>query len=258
MSASPPGDSTQRFSSLVADYERYRPGYPSGVFDYLIDHCRLPAGDRVVDVGAGTGLSAAPWLERGFRVQAVEPNAEMRAAAARYLAEYPQLELIDATAEALPMTDRSVGLITAAQAFHWFESQASRREFERILRSQAYVALIWNERMHAASRFMQDYEKALETYAADYEAIAHYGRSTQRIIDFFAPGAVTERRFDHHQAFDFEGLCGRVWSSSYAPKPGHPNHAPLRAQVQKLFERYSSGGEVHFLYRTRVFTGQLL
>ena len=257
MSDAPARDATQRFSDRVADYERYRPAYPEGVYDYLIERCGLGADDLVVDVGAGTGLSAKPWLARGFRVQAVEPNAEMRDAAARYLAEYARLQLIDATAESLPLSDGSAALITASQAFHWFQSDATRHAFKRVLQPSGYVALIWNERMNNASPFMRDYEQALKSYAAEYEKVVHYGRSTQRIVDFFAPAALTERRFDNHQSFDFDGLRGRVWSSSYAPQPGHPNHAPLHKAVQQLFERYADDGEVYFLYRTRVFTGQL-
>jgi ubiquinone/menaquinone biosynthesis C-methylase UbiE len=257
MSSNPPGDPTQRFSDRVADYQRYRPGYPDAVFDYLIEHCRLTTADVVVDVGAGTGLSTEPWLARGFRVQAVEPNAEMRAAAADCLAAYSQLELVDGTAEALPMPDGNAGLITAAQAFHWFESDTSRGEFKRVLKPNGQVALIWNERQGDASPFLQGYEKAMQAYANDYSTITHERRSTQRIVEFFAPGEVTEQGFDNAQAFDFEGLCGRVWSSSYAPPPGSPNYAPLREQMQQLFDRYASDGKVQFVYRTRVFTGQL-
>ncbi|MDH3714210.1 MAG: class I SAM-dependent methyltransferase [Gammaproteobacteria bacterium] len=257
MSSSPPRDSTQRFSDRVADYQRYRPGYPAAVFDYLIDRCRLTTADVVVDVGAGTGLSTEPWLTRSFRVQAVEPNAEMRAAAADCLTAYPQLELVDGTAEALPMPDGGAGLITAAQAFHWFESDASRSEFKRVLKPDGHVALIWNERQSDASAFLKGYEKAMQAYASDYSTITHERRSTRRIVEFFAPDEVTEQGFDNTQAFDFEALCGRVWSSSYAPPPDSPNYAPLREQMRQLFDRYASDGNVHFIYRTRVFTGRL-
>jgi SAM-dependent methyltransferase len=256
MSSDPPRDPTQRFSDRV-DYQRYRPGYPGAVFDYLIEHCGLTKADTIVDVGAGTGLSTEPWLARGFRVLAVEPNAEMRAAAADFLSAYPLAELADGTAEALPMPDRSAGLITAAQAFHWFESDASRCEFKRVLKPNARVALIWNERQGDASPFLQGYEEAMQAYASDYSTITHERRSSERILGFFAPDEVTERRFDNAQAFDFEGLCGRVWSSSYAPSQDSPNYAPLRAQLQQLFERYCSDGKVQFVYHTRVFTGQL-
>lgn len=251
-------DSTQRFSDRVADYQRYRPGYPDAAFDYLIEYCRLTRDDAVVDVGAGTGLSTEPWLARGFRVQAVEPNAEMRAAAAATLAAYPQLELMDAAAEALPMPDGSVALVTAAQAFHWFDSDATRREFKRVLKPRGYVALIWNERATGESPFLQGYEEAMNAYANDYSTITHKRRSDERIADFFAPGAVTEQRFDNRQTFDFDGLCGRVWSSSYAPQPGEPNYTELRTQLHRLFERFSSGGEIQFIYHTRIFAGQLV
>ncbi len=250
-------DSTQRFSDRVADYVRYRPGYPGAAFDYLIERCRLSRNDPIVDVGAGTGLSSEPWLQRGFQVQAVEPNAPMRSAAACFLRGYPKLALVGGTAEALPLRDGSASLISASQAFHWFDLKASRQEFKRVLKPHGHVALIWNERVGHASPFLHGFEEALQAFACDYHAINDAGRSTQRITAFFAPGLVSERRFDHRQAFDFEGLCGRVRSSSYAPPEGHPNHAPLRAELRRLFERCASRGQVHFIYRTRVFSGQL-
>lgn len=250
-------DATQRFSERVADYRRFRPGYPGEAIDYLIERCRLRRTDPIVDVGAGTGLSSEPWLQRGFQVHAVEPNAPMREAAAAHLGSHPKLVLVDGTAEALPVRDRSAGLIAASQAFHWFELTPSRKEFRRVLKAHGHVALIWNERVDHASPFLRGLEEALQTFACDYHTINRAGRSTQRITAFFAPGAVSERRFENRQAFDFDGLCGRVWSSSYAPPAEHPNHAPLRAQLRRLFERFAHDGQVHFIYRTRVFTGQL-
>ena len=62
--------------------------------------------------------------------------------------------------------------------------------------------------------------------------------------------------FANHQTFDFEGLCGRLLSSSYAPAPGHPRHEAMLTALQALFERHKILGRVEFDYDTQVFVGE--
>src|SRR5262245_54669219 len=113
-------DSKQRFSSRVADYVRYRPGYPSALTDVLIRECGLKREHVIADVGSGTGLLGKVFLENGNRVIGVEPNAGMRAAGEEFLAEYANFSSVDGSSEATTLAGASVDFITAAQAFHWF------------------------------------------------------------------------------------------------------------------------------------------
>jgi hypothetical protein len=64
-------------------------------------------------------------------------------------------------------------------------------------------------------------------------------------------------RFDHAQLLDFDALRGRLLSSSYAPQAGHPQHAPMLAALQALFDATAINGTVSFDYDTRVFAGTL-
>src|SRR5205085_5778896 len=76
-----PTDPKKRFSSRVADYVRYRPGYPRDILALLRTAMKLTPHWPVADLGAGTGLSSELFVSNGNPVFAVEPNAEMRAAA---------------------------------------------------------------------------------------------------------------------------------------------------------------------------------
>lgn len=78
---SPHPNPTRRFSDRVADYVRYRPGYPDGVVEILEREAGLTPASVVADLGSGTGISARLFLARGCRVFGVEPNREMRRAA---------------------------------------------------------------------------------------------------------------------------------------------------------------------------------
>lgn len=59
------------------------------------------------------------------------------------------------------------------------------------------------------------------------------------------------------QEFDFEGLSGRLLSSSYSPVPGHPNYNPMMTELQNIFDRHNQGGVVPFEYETEIFWGEV-
>lgn len=250
-------DSKERFSNRVADYVRYRPGYPEGILDVLREKCRLQPESVVADVGSGTGLLAQIFLENGNLVYGVEPNAAMREAGEQLLEKYPHFCSVAGSAEATTLPTASVDFVVAGQAFHWFEPNAARREFERILRPQGWVALIGNRRISDARPFERDYELLLRTYGTDYAAVAATYPNRQRMAEFFGEGKFLQSFTPNQQIFDFEGLRGRLLSSSYSPPEGHPNHAPMLADLKRLFDAHQQDGYVRFDYETSMYFGHL-
>jgi SAM-dependent methyltransferase len=248
--------STERFSSRVENYIKYRPGYPAEVLELLRVRCGLAATSTVADLGSGTGILTEMLLETGAAVFAVEPNKEMRGAAERLLSDYGRFRSVAGSAEATTLPDSSVDLITASQAFHWFDVRKSRGELARILKPRGWVVLIWNERPLEAGAFMDEYDSLLRRHAAEYDRVTSMRADEVKIREFFGhrPEAAV---FPYRQTFDFTGLEGRLMSSSYAPEPGHPEHEPMLAGLRALFERHSRGGKVVFPYRTLVYFGQL-
>jgi hypothetical protein len=77
------------------------------------------------------------------------------------------------------------------------------------------------------------------------------------VNEFFDPAPYLERVFATRQEFDYEGLEGRLLSSSYAPGPGHPKHAPMLRELQRIFEQHAAARRVAFEYKTRVYFGRL-
>ena len=143
----PFADAKQRFSNRVADYVRYRPGYPSAALDVLREDCALRPGHVIADIGSGTGFLSELFLKNGNRVFGVEPNDAMRLAGEEYLASYDGFASINGSAESTTLDDASVNFVTAGQAFHWFDQNAARAEFSRILKPEGWVVVIWNERL---------------------------------------------------------------------------------------------------------------
>ncbi len=249
-------DPTQRFSSRVEQYVRYRPGYPPAVLETLRRECGLTPSSVIADIASGTGLFTRLLLENGNEVFAIEPNPEMRAAGEQLLSAYPNFHSAAGRAEATTLPDHSIDLITAAQAAHWFERDSARAEFVRILKPGGWTVLIWNERCTDATRFLMAYEDLLLRYGTDYSEVRHE-RTTSTLDAFFHPTPFENRVFDHCQEFDYEGLEGRLLSSSYTPQAGKPNHEPMLRELRRLFDTYNKTGRVAFEYKTRVYFGRL-
>ena len=252
----PASNATSRFSDRVENYVLYRPGYPGEALQALKEECGLARDHVVADLASGTGIWTRVLLENGNPVFGVEPNAEMRAAGERLLARFPKFTSIAGTAEATTLADHSVDLVTAAQAAHWFDRKRTRSEFVRILKPGGWLALLWNERVTDSTPFLRDYEALLLKYGTDYQDIRHE-RTTAEINEFFDPAPYQERVFDMRQEFDYAGIEGRLLSSSYAPGPEHPRHAPMLAELRRIFDAHAVEGRSTFAYKTRLYFGRL-
>lgn len=247
-------DPTTRFTNRVDNYVKYRPGYPQTLYHHLATHYGLTPTSLIADVGSGTGLLAKLFLAQGNPVFGIEPNEAMRHAAAQFLADYPAFISIDASAEATTLLEASVDFITAGQAFHWFDPVPTKAEFSRILRPQGFISLVWNTR-HPQSAFMHEYDQLLGQWAIEYMTIRH-DHSREEALAWFLDEQLDAATFNNETWLDEAGLRGRVLSSSYAPLPDHPNHAPLMAGLDDLFARYQQNGQVQFLYQTELFIGR--
>lgn len=249
-------DHTHRFSDRVGNYIRYRPTYPAEVLLWLEQQTGLDAGWTIADIGSGTGISTQMFLDNNNKVYAVEPNKEMRDAADRLLGHHAGYISVDGTAEHTTLPAGSVDLITAAQAFHWFDREAFKREAQRIARDGAWYALIWNERK-VVSAFEVAYEDLLIKYGTDYTRVDHRNISEGDLRHFFAPAEMTARTFYNEQLFDYEGVKGRLLSSSYAPNEGHPGYAPMLAYLREIFDRHQQDGRVGFSYDCHLYLAQV-
>ncbi len=245
-------DTVERFSSRVANYVKYRPGYPRGVIGHLEKNCGLTHESVIADIGCGTGISSQLFLENCNSVIGVEPNAAMRAAAVEFLADFPDFRLIDGTSENTKLADGSVDIVVAAQAFHWFDADKTRAEFHRILKPGGYIVLIWNERQLTTTPFLIEYEGFLLKYADDYSNVRHENIDANRLEDFFrAP--FQSATFPNFQIFDFDGLKGRMLSASYMPDESNSVFEAMIEELRMLFAKHAENGRIKVLYDTNLY-----
>jgi len=250
-------DSKQRFSNRVADYIRYRPSYPAAVLDVLRKECSLRPGHIIADIGSGTGFLSELFLKSGNRVYGVEPNTEMRQAGEEYLASYDGFSSIEGSAESTTLGDASIDFVAAGQSFHWFDQSLARPEFSRILKKDGWVVILWNERLTDTTPFLREYEDLLRKFGTDYSRVNESYPRAEQMRDFFQQNAYRQESLPNFQVFDFEGLAGRVRSSSYMPAADHPNFTSMMVELDRIFRAHQQDGSVRVEYLTRLYFGRL-
>jgi ubiquinone/menaquinone biosynthesis C-methylase UbiE len=251
-------DSTKRFTDRVANYVKYRPGYPPDVITYLEKECHLNSDSVIADVGAGTGIFTKLLLEKDYKVYAVEPNDAMREEADRQLTHFNSYHSMIGTADKTGLSAQSIDLIVCAQAFHWFNTSETKAEFQRILKSGGQAALIWNNRDVEADAFAEAYDELLKTLSGgDYECINHQNLSPADFERFYKDGQYTLTKFPNQQVFDFEHLAGRAFSSSYVPAEDTEAGKAFKEKLKTIFDTYQRDGKVIFRYDTEVYLGNV-
>jgi len=242
-------DSTTRFGTRADDYAKYRPTYPRDAVAAILEGFSAPV---VADLGAGTGISAALLADAGASVYAVEPNAPMRA----QIAAHPRIATIDGTAEATGLPEASVDIVTAFQAYHWFDPPRVFAEAARIGRRPIRFAAIWNER-DDSDAFTRAYSEIIERYYRDDTEPRR--RGIEKIVDaqLREAGFANARtlHFANRHELDWEALIGRTRSSSFLPREG-PAYEALAAELRALYDRAAEYGGARFVLMTGVHLGE--
>ncbi|WP_035985879.1 class I SAM-dependent methyltransferase [Leptolyngbya sp. KIOST-1] len=217
-------DPLGRFSDRAQDYARYRSSYPRAAIAAILFGLSEPAQLVVADIGAGTGISSRLLGDLGARVIALEPNAEMRAAAA----PHAQVTVQSGTAEQTGLGDRSVDVVTCCQSFHWFNAPPAVAEFSRILRPGGRLALLWND-WNLDDPGTAAYRQIIQ--AAATRAIRHHDHTNSLHVVEEHPGfaPVRHHSFDYAQSLTRPEVVGRTLSSSYMPKQGEAYEQFLEA-----------------------------
>jgi SAM-dependent methyltransferase len=127
------------FDGLVANYQRYRVGYSSELFDVL-ENLGFRRGMSVLDAGCGTGLSMEPLAARGLTLTGVDSSPPILAAAKLAV---PKAAVVEGRVEALPFPDRHFDAAVSAQAFHRFDADRAYAELVRVVKPGGPIAVWW-------------------------------------------------------------------------------------------------------------------
>jgi SAM-dependent methyltransferase len=233
------GPPPQRSFGPVADaYDRARPSYPVEAVSWLTG-----AGSSVVlELGAGTGKLTEMLHGNGHDVLATDPLAAMLGVLAQQLPVQP----VVATAEQIPLRSRSVDLVVAGQAFHWFDHDRALPEIARVLRPGGYLALVWNtydESIPWVRRLKQ-----LISPTIDNDARANPFMETP----YF--GFVDKKQFRFWQPHTARSLADLARSVSHVATMNEHNRASVLAKVDALYAEYGRGHDgMQLPYVTRCY-----
>lgn len=249
-------ETSERFTDTVENYQKYRPGYPKEILEVLVHDCHLNKNYIIADIGSGTGFLSKLFLDYGNTVYGLEPNQAMREAAENYLKTYPCFHSLTGFAEDTSFQDHSIDMITVGTAFHWFAVGKTKIEFQRILKPSGYVVLIWNVRDLEHS-LMQDYEALITNYGTDYSESRASRFDKTALEGFFNRDEMKTCWFRNTQSFDWDGLTGRLLSTSYSLRPHQEGYEAMLAALRRLFDKYQKDGKVEFLYKTKLYYGRI-
>lgn len=237
---------TSRFTGRTDNYKAYRPSYPPQVIEHIKNIVQPSAEVQIADLGSGTGILTELLLKAGYKVAAVEPNAEMREAAEENLKQYPNFKSIATPAEHTTLANSSIDIITAAQAFHWFDLNIIKQEFARILKPNGSALLIWNI-MRLGTAFMQAYKAFRKQYEDKTERPLY--ADNKAISEYFSPLPCKEVSIPHSYTLDEAGLRGLLLSSSLVPS----NNEQMLEELKRLFDTYAIDEKVEMCYDAKMY-----
>lgn len=242
------------YAGKAEKYARYRWDYQPAAIQAIAARAGLCAGSVVADVGAGTGILTRHLAVLAGRVYAIEPNEEMRAEARKHLSGCPSCAVLEGSAEATGLPGRSVDLVCAAQAIHWFEPEAAQREFRRILKPGGWLAILWNT-LDAGP------------VSADIQAIntPAYGAQTAHPAPwvnlppeaYFQGGSYERMAWPFTTRQDWEQFIGALCSASFAPDETHPLYPRYEQAAREIFDRHSHSGILSGRGETHLLIGRI-
>jgi SAM-dependent methyltransferase len=254
------------FDAWAPDYDRYRPGYPDALLDEIARRLALSERPDVVDLGAGTGRATLAMAARGWRVTAVEPGRSMLDILRSRAADDGLLvATLQANAEETGIDPGTVDLVTAGQAFHWFDGPRALDEAARILRPDGGLALFWNVRDERRSAFVADYHRLLQERIGDADTGRYIqaGRPsgserTRRLLsESSAFGDVELTEIQHEVTMTAASFLGMVFTASYVHDLSPDDQGRFRRDVTALLDRHVPTDEPFVVpYRIDLWTAR--
>jgi ubiquinone/menaquinone biosynthesis C-methylase UbiE len=130
------------FDDLAVEYDRWRPAYPDQLVAEACAVAGVGSGDRVLEVGCGSGQLTRSLLARGLRVVAVEPGGRLRSLAAERLRGCGELELVSARFEDAQLPRGQFRALFSAAAFHWIDPAVGWQKAAEVLAPGGTLVLI--------------------------------------------------------------------------------------------------------------------
>ena len=250
-------NNTNKFTGKAEIYNKYRSNYPNKCIEDILKTVNANKDISIADIGAGTGKLTKQFLEKGIKVIAVEPNADMLEVAIKNLSKYNELfEYKQEPAEKTSIDDNSINIITVAQAFHWFDKNTFKKECKRILKPNGVIAIMWN-----FIDYKQELESKIINIHKKYTSLTFNASEEEQrdsdIINFFGKDNYKFKIYENNYIENKEIFLGKQLSMSYALKENDEKYDEYVAEFNNLFTTYSKNGVIEIHNNTYCYVGKI-
>ncbi len=241
----------------VENYVRCRPSYPKKLLEYLYSDAGFSRESVIADIGSGTGLFSRLLLERGSRVVAIEPDAQMREVAERLLNdEFVRFVSLSAKAENTTLFNESINHIVCAHSFHRFNIDECKKEFNRILKPEGKAVFMWNN-LDYEDEFTKEYQQLIYRWKAPGCNDDCNDSLPSQMSEFFKQDSFTHITFQNPQVVDLNGFKDRFLSNENITSQCDTAYDEMMDELLKLFERGNRFSKIQICYKIDVYIGKL-
>jgi len=225
----------EAFTGRAQAYTQARPGYADEALEYI--RTLVPTNAVIADVGAGTGIFTALLAQYGYEIFAVEPNADMREQLILNSTLFPNVKIVDGTAEYTTLSENCVDVITNAQSLNRFDLDMFRTECLRIGKSKPFVISIYND----------------DEIKGDYKGSSRYKKST---ATFYQNPDV--REFPNPIYFTRDKWLLYFLSMEGVPQELDSGYEAYISELNETFDRDSEDGVLQLNKVTVVYSERIV
>lgn len=236
-------DLKPNFGKAAEDYARYRAGFPDSIFDRLQPFGVGTPGQRVVDLGTGTGTLARGFARRGCAVTGIDPDAAMLEKARELDREAGvSVDYRESQAEQTGLAAGSVDVVSAGQCWHWFDRDEAAREAQRILARGGRILIAHFDWLPLAGSVVEATERLIELHNRAWKYAGGIGIHPAWLSDLARAGfrEIESFSYDLDVPYTPEAWRGRIRASagvgaSLAPDQVECFDHELRALLAREF-----------------------
>ncbi len=243
------------FGEVAELYDRARPEYPQQAVDDVIEWAGVRPGDRLLEIGCGTGIATRLFAPLGFTMTCIDPAEGMLEVARRSCAEYPQASFVEARFEDWPLPDEPYDLVYSAQAFHWIDPKIGPGRVAGVLRDGGTFALLWHHQERPDTELRRQIDAAYAEFAQDLRTPAPGAHSRTNWWNVVTESGL----FTDLEKRDYPWMAEHSADSWVSLLQTYSDHRALPDdQRQRLLTAVHDAIEQHGVHRFRTVTEVIL
>lgn len=205
------------FGKTAIDYRKHRAGFPEDFFARIAPYGIGIRGQRILDLGTGTGTVARGLARRGCRVTALDPSAPLIEQAKMLDAQTGvEIDYVVATAENTGLPDQSFDVVTAGQCWHWFKRDAAALEARRLLRPGGLLLIAHFDWLPLKGNVVEATESLILKHNPQWKGAGGKGIYPPWFADLALAGfsGIESFSFDTDAVYSHEAWRGRIRASA--------------------------------------------